>query len=195
LSFCKRVVPGFFAAGLLAGAASGQQWGIGAAYGWFNDLEHNFRLDKFHSPNWEAWVETRLAPDVFVRLTYGDMKLHGDNVGRSVVINGAPVRIPDYRDHVRYVTLGASYLFVEGPFTTALVAGVGGYAVRPESISPVLDRFRDNRERVFGVHVGAEGDLKVYRGLGVNAKLTYHAIFSETRRSILVASTGLTYRF
>jgi hypothetical protein len=193
---CKRTALVFFVAGVLARSASAQQWGVGAAYGWFNDLEHNFRLENFHSPDWEAWVESRLAHEVFVRLTYGDMKIHGDNVGQSVVIGGTVVTIPDYRDHVRYVTIGVSYLFPEGPFTTALVAGLGGYGIRPESISPPeLGPFRDNRERVFGLHVGAEGELKIYRGFGVDAKLIYHWIFSETRRSILVAGVGATYRF
>lgn len=185
----------FFLALSAGSTALAQQWGIGASYGWFNDVEGKLRLDGFHSPNWEGWIESRLAEDIVVRGTYGWMKVRGDNVGDTIGVSGSPVVMPEYRDRIQYLTVGVSYLFAEGPFTTGLFAGIGGYGIRPEPVSPLLDRYRDQREKVFGWHAGVEGNLHVYRGLGLVGRLTYHGILSQTRRSLLVASTGAVYRF
>lgn len=179
----------------VASTAVAQQWGLGASYGWFTDIEQKFRLDQFHSPNWEGWIESRLGEDVALRGTYGSMRVRGDNVGATIVAGGSPVVMPEYRDGIRYVTFGVSYLFAEGPFTTGLFAGIGGYAIRPEAVTPLLNPYRDQRERVFGWHAGVEGSLHVYRGLGLTGRLAYHGILSQTRRSLLVASTGAVYRF
>jgi len=184
-----------FLALCVAPAVLAQQWGIGASYGWFADVEHKLSFDEFHSPNWEGWIESRLGEDILVRGTYGWMRVRGDNVGDKIGIAGSPVVMPEYRDRIQYVTLGVDYLFREGPFTTGLFAGIGGYGIRPESVSPLLDPYRDQRERVFGWHAGVDGDLHVYRGLAVVGRLAFHGILSQTRRSLLVASTGVVYRF
>jgi len=178
-----------------APAVRAQQWGVGASYGWFADVEHKLSFDEFHSPNWEGWIESRLGEDILVRGTYGSMKVRADNAGSTIGVHGSPVVMPEYRDRIQYVTFGVDYLFREGPFTTGLFAGIGGYGIRPESVSPSLDPYRDQRERVFGWHAGVDGDLHVYRGLGVVGRLAFHGILSQTRRSLLVASTGVVYRF
>ena len=175
--------------------AAAQQFGIGATYGWFNDVEDEFRLQNFHSPNWEGWLETRLSEDTILRATYGWMRVRGDNAGEQLVVSGAPVVMPEYRDKIQYVTVSVSYLLSQGAVTSGLFAGLGGYGIRPESVSPTLDRFRDQRERVFGWHAGVEGDVRIARGLSVVSRLTFHGIRSESRRSLLTGSVGAVYRF
>jgi hypothetical protein len=187
----------------VAPAARAQQFGIGATYGWFNDVEDEFRLQNFRSPNWEAWLEMKLSEDAVLRATYGRMRVPGDNVGKVVSVPppGAPVPpgsglvMPEYLDRIQYVTVSVSYLLSQGPVTTGLFGGVGGYGIRPESVSPTLDPFRDQRERVFGWHAGVEGDVRIARGFSFVSRVTFHGIRSETRRSLLTGSVGALYRF
>ncbi len=103
--------------------------------------------------------------------------------------------MPEYRDRLQFVAVDVSYLVTQGPITSGFFAGIGGYGIRPESVSTELDPFRDQRERVIGVRVGVDGDLHLYRGLSMVGRLTYHAIFSDAKRSLLVASVGALYRF
>jgi hypothetical protein len=130
-----------------------------------------------------------------VRVTYGKMRILGDNVGQVVDIGGVPVVMPEYRDRLQYFTLDVSYFLRMGPLTSGLFAGIGGYGIRPESISPELDFARDQRERVFGWNAGADGELHLYRGLAMVGRVTVHGILSETKRYLLVTSVGLVYRF
>jgi hypothetical protein len=185
-----------FAVGMVLFAASplvAQQFAVGASYGWFNDVESGFHFDDFHSPEWEGWVQTKLGEEVVFRLTYGSMRVLGDNVGHEV--GPVPVVMPEYRDRIQYVAGDISYVLPMGPFTSGFFAGIGGYGVRPEEVSPELDPYRDQRERVIGIRVGAEGDLRVYGRFSLIGRLTYHALFTDTKRSLLVASFGALYRF
>lgn len=183
------------AAVALAAPSRAQQFGVGATYGWNNDVEHDFRLDGFHSPVWEGWFEMRVADDALVRATYGRTKIGGDNVGETLNVGGAPVTMPFYRDRLDYVTVSASYLFIDGPVTTGVFGGVGGYSIRPEEVSPGLDPFRDQRERVFGWHVGIDGTVRVVGRFSVVGRATFHGILATTHRSILMTSLGAVYRF
>jgi hypothetical protein len=178
-----------------AASSRAEQFGLGATYGWSNDVEHSFRLDGFHSPVWEGWLEMRLGDDALLRATYGRMKIAGDNVGLPVGIGGNPVTMPFYLDRVDYVTASASYLFIDGPVTTGIFGGVGGYSIRPEEVSPGLDPFRDQREKVFGWNAGVDGTVRIYRGLSFVGRATYHGILATTHRSILITSVGAVYRF
>ncbi|MGI0148029.1 MAG: hypothetical protein ACREDF_00665, partial [Thermoplasmata archaeon] len=127
--------------------------------------------------------------------TYGTMRVPGDNVGEPVVVDGETVPMPDYRDRIGYFTADVSYLFWEGPFTSGIFAGVGGYSIRPDSISEEFDPYRDIREIAFGLNAGVDGSLHVYRGFHLVGRLAFHGIFSQTDRSLLVASVGAVYRF
>ncbi len=195
MPFRKKILLLILPLAAVAVPAGAQQFGIGGSYGWYNDVEEKWSLSGFHSPNWEAWVEAGLGEDILARLTYGTMRVPGDNVGQDVVVDGETVPMPDYRDRINYLTADVSYLFWEGPFTSGIFAGVGGYSIRPDSISPEFDPYRDNRERVFGLNAGVDGTLHVYRGLSFVGRLTFHGIFSQTDRSLLVASVGAVYRF
>ncbi len=179
----------------LGSPALAQQFGVGATYGWFNDVEHTFRLENFRSPAWEGWIESRLGEEASLRVTYGALHAPGDNVGQTVGPSESPIVMPEYRDRIQYITLSVSYLFRDGPLTTELFAGIGGYGIRPESISPAADPFRDARERVFGWHAGVDGSLHLSGGFSLVGRVAFHGIQSQTRRSLLIASTGAAYRF
>jgi len=182
----------------LLGAASpaiAQQFGIGASYGWYNDVEHGFHMGGFHSPEWEGWVGARLGEDIVVRLTYGSMRVAGDNVGQIVDAPSGPTVMPPYLDRVQFVSVDASYLLSTGPLTSGLFAGIGGYGIRPEEVSPELNPLRDQREKVLGLRFGVDGDLHIYRGVSLVGRLTYHAIFSDTKRSLIVTSVGTAFHF
>jgi len=178
-----------------ARAICAQQFGVGATYGWYNDIEKTFQLGNFRSPAWEGWLETRLDQNISLRLAYGNMHVPGDNVGQVVGPPESPLVMPDYRDRIQYVSLSVTYLFWEGPFTSGIFGGIGGYSIRPDSISPEFDPFRDARERVFGFNAGVDGSLRVARQISIVGRLTYHGILSQTKRSLLVASAGAEFRF
>jgi hypothetical protein len=183
-------------AGLAIAAPAQQfQFGVGGSYGWYNDVERQWSLSAFHSPNWEAWLEAGLGEDVLLRGTYGTMRVQGDNVGQLVDIDGEMLPMPDYRDRIGYFTADVTYLFWEGPFTSGIFGGVGGYSIRPEEISPEFDPFRDNREIAFGLNAGVDGTLHVYRGFSLVGRAAFHGIFSQTNRSLLICSLGAVYRF
>ena len=103
------------------------------------------------------------------------MRIPGDNVGS--LSHRQPGRdMPSYLDRVQFVSLDVSYLAIQGPLTSGFFAGIGGYGIRPEEVSPELDPYRDQRERVIGLRVGVDGDLHIYRGLSLVGRLTFHAI-------------------
>jgi hypothetical protein len=180
----------------LGSAALAQQFGIGATYGWVNDVEHTWQLNNFHKQDWEVWFETRLQENVVTRAAYGELSVSGDSVGSTVIVDGAPVVIPNYNDKIGYVTLDVSYVFRKGPWMSGLFAGIGGYHINPGDISPPeLEPYRDPDETVFGWNAGVDGDLHLYRGLSLVGRLTFHGILTDSRRYLLVASVGAVYRF
>jgi len=194
VSLRRRLAIG--ALGLFAALpAAAQQFAVGATYGWWNDIEGQFKLQNFHSPDWEGWVQTQLGDDVVVRAGYGWMRVTADNAGDTLTINGTPVTMPEYREKIQYLTVSVSYLLSQGPITSGLFGGVGGYGIRPDEVSPALDPYRDQRERVFGWHAGVEGDVRVYRGVSVMMRTTIHGILSTSNRTLLTASVGALYRF
>jgi hypothetical protein len=98
-------------------------------------------------------------------------------------------------DRINYGTLGVSYEFWEGTYTSGLFAGIGGYRIEPEAVATVFESFRDVRETVFGFHVGVDGSVQVVPRLSLLARLTLHKIYSAEGHSILTANAGLLYRF
>ncbi|HLN80445.1 MAG TPA: hypothetical protein VK392_04560, partial [Thermoanaerobaculia bacterium] len=106
------------------------------------------------------------------------------------------VVLPDLKVRIDYATVGVSYQFWEGDYTSALFGGIGGYKVNPDPApSAAITNFRDARESVFGWHVGMDGDLRVLSRLSIVGRLTFHEIYSESRRSLLTANVGAVFRF
>jgi len=176
--------------------AFAQQFEIGATYGWVNDVTHDWALGNFQAPNWEGWAAARIEEGAVARLTFGSLRMPGSNVGTVIPQGGgSSVVMPPYRDQVGFATLDVSYLFLQGPMTCGIFAGIGGYKLSPQGVPPEFTAYEDPRQTVFGWNAGVEGYLHLYRGLAGVGRLTFHNIFADTRRYLLEASVGAAYRF
>jgi Outer membrane protein beta-barrel domain len=176
--------------------AQAQAWGVGASVGLTNDVDHRFALDEFRRHDVNAWVQYEIEERVVLRGSFGSLRVSGSKAGTTQDIGGSPTApLPDLTDRMNYGTLGISYEFWEGTYTSGLFAGIGGYRIEPEAVEPGLESFRDARETVFGLHVGLDSAVQLTRRLSVLARLTVHKIKSAEGHSILTANAGLVYRF
>jgi len=181
--------------GILAVPALAEDWAVGASLGVVNDVERSFRLDEFHPRDGNAWVDFRLEERVILRGTFGSMKVNGDNAGRGGVVGGNAVVLPDLRTRMDYATVGVSYQFWEGDYTSGVFGGIGGYKVNPDPSPQDITNFRDRNETVLGWHFGVDGDLRVLTRLSIVGRITFHYVVSESKRSLLAANIGAAYRF
>ncbi|HZI66000.1 MAG TPA: hypothetical protein VFF17_05490 [Thermoanaerobaculia bacterium] len=175
--------------------AHGEDWGVGASIGLVNDVERRFRLEDFESGDFNGWVDFKLEPQVVLRGTLGSMETSGDNAGRVFEIDGEDVVLRELDVEIDYATIGVSYLFWEGDYTSGIFGGIGGYKVNPEPTSDDITDLRDFHETVFGWHLGLDGDLRVLARLSIVGRVTFHKIRSETGRSLLTANAGAVFRF
>ena len=171
--------------------------GVGATIGLVNDVGGRFHVDEFKSKDVNLWADYEVQEKVLVRATLGTLKVKGANAGKDVtLVEGGPlVTLPDLTEHIDYATIGVSYLFAEGSYTSGIFAGFGGYKVRPDSVAPAIANYRDQRETAFGWHGGVEGGFQIVSRLSLILRLTYHSIRSESGRSLLNANGGFVYRF
>ena len=172
-----------------------EDWAVGASLGVVNDVERSFRLDDFHPRDGNAWVDFRLEDRVILRGTFGSMKVNGDNAGRNAGVGGGAVILPDLRTRIDYATVGASYQFWEGDYTSGIFGGIGGYKINPDPSPQDITNFRDRNETVLGWHFGVDGDLRVLSRLSIVGRITYHYVVSESKRSLLAANIGAAFRF
>lgn len=178
-----------------ASPAFAQDWGVGASIGLANDVEHRIRLHKFDPRDVHAWIDFALEERVLLRGTLGSIKTTGSNAGLLADIDGDEVVLPDLKVRIDYMTIGASYQYWEGDFTSGIFGGIGGYKIDPDRVEPEFEGFEDPEETVFGFHAGVDGDLRVISHLSIVGRITYHKIFSDTNRSMLIASVGAAFRF
>ena len=183
------------AGALVAAPLAAEDWGVGASVGLVNDVERRFRLDEFDPTDANAWVDFRLEEHVILRGTFGRMKTTGDNAGRVVELDGEDVVLPDLDVRIDYATVGVSYQFWEGDYTSGIFGGIGGYKVNPEPTPVDITNLRDLHETVFGWHLGVDGDLRVLSRLSLVGRITFHKIRSESGRSLLTANAGAVFRF
>jgi len=196
LSMRRKLGLALFVAGLFAAPVFAEDWGVGASIGFVNDVERRFRLEGFAARDVNAWADFRLEERVLLRGTFGSMKAKGVNAGRVVSVNGEAVVLPDLKDRIYYTTVGVSYQFWEGDYTSGLFGGIGGYKVNPDPApSAAITNCRDRNESVFGWHVGVDGDVRVLSRLSIVGRLTFHQIYSESRRALLTANAGAVFRF
>jgi hypothetical protein len=197
VSIRKVLVVLLAGAGFLTAALplAAQDWGVGASLGLVNDVERRFRLDEFDPRDATAWVDFRLEEQVILRGTFGSLKTSGDNAGRVVEIEGADVVLPQLEVRIDYATVGASYQFWEGDYTSGIFGGIGGYKVNPEPTPEDIADLRDFHETVFGWHLGLDGDVRVLARLSLVGRITFHKIRSESGRSLLTANAGAVFRF
>lgn len=177
---------------LAAACGFAQDWTLGAAWGGVNDIERTFRLEGFHAREISAWVDYRLEPHVFLRASYVSIKTTGDNAGKFVT--QPPLLLGDLRVGVDAATLGVSYTFFDGFYTSGMFGGIGGYRVRPEKVAPEFKDYTDAAETAFGFHVGVDGDFRIAKPVSVVLRLTFHGILSQSKRSLLVAAAGIAIR-
>ena len=195
MSIRKILSIAFVAAGVLSARAGAEDWGIGASLGLVNDVERRIRLDEFDPSDVNVWVDFRLEDHVVLRGTFGSMETSGDNGGRIVELDGEDVVLPELEVEIDYATVGVSYQFWEGDYTSGIFGGIGGYKVNPEPSPDDITNLRDFHETVFGWHVGLDGDLRVLARLSIVGRITFHKIRSETGRSLLTANAGAVFRF
>jgi hypothetical protein len=171
--------------------------GVGATIGLVNDVGGRFHIDEFKSKDVNLWADYEVQEKVLVRAMLGTLKVKGANAGKDVtlVAGGPLVTLPDLTEHIDYATVGVSYLFAEGGYTSGIFAGFGGYKVRPDSAPAEVANYRDQRETAFGWHGGVEGGMQIVSRLSFLVRLTYHNIRSESGRSLLTANAGFGYRF
>jgi hypothetical protein len=188
-------------AAVLAAPAAAQSWGVGGTAGLVNRIDRTFTLGGFNRSEATAWVDYRVESQTLLRLTYGSMRTRASNSQLTLTIPGgggappASVTLPAYKERIEYLTVGASYLIRESFYTSGLFAGIGGYHLQPDAVAPAFAPFRDLNEKVFGWHVGLEGELRLVKYLGLVARLTYHNIAAHPHRQFVNADAGLAARF
>jgi hypothetical protein len=183
------------ALGILAAPAIAKDWTIGASIGVVNDVERSFRLDDFHPRDTNVWVDFQLEDRVLLRGTFGSMEVNGDNAGLTATVGGSTVVLPDLRTQLDYATVGVSYQFWEGDYTSGIFGGIGGYKINPDPVDEDITNFRDRNETVLGWHFGVDGDLRIFSRLSIVGRITYHYVVSESKRSLLSANAGAVFRF
>ena len=198
MSLQKKLVLAGIVAFLGAGRLLAQgSIGVGSTIGLVNDVGGQFHIDEFKSKDVNIWVDFEVQEKVLARVTLGTLNVKGANAGKDVIlVEGGPVvTLPDLTSHIDYATIGVSYLFAEGGYTSGLFAGFGGYKVRPDPAPAEVANYRDQRETAFGWHGGVEGGIQIVSRLSFLIRLTYHNIRSESGRSLLTANAGFFYRF
>ena len=193
MSTRKTWILGILAAMALAHAAQAQPqtWGIGATYGSVNDISHSFSLEGFKPSEYTVFADYNIERTTLLRMTYGSMWTQQSQSGQ--VVNG--VFVPSAKEHVNYLTVDASYLFVESFYTAGVFGGLGGYQYKPEPMPEGFEQFQDPDQKYFGFNLGVDGEFRVTRNLGVVLRLTYHNIAAHPHRQFFNADAGLVARF
>ena len=127
-----------------------------------------------------------------VRSASGSPQTHSES---AVDTPGGSVAVPLIKERVGYITVGASYLFWEGWFTSGIFCGIGGYHISPDAVPPPFTEFADQKQTVFGWHFGTEAIFRVFRNTGIVLRLTYHNVSATPHRQFLNANTGAVIRF
>ena len=178
-----------------APAALAQDWGVGGSFGLVNDVEHRVRLSKFDPRDRNFWVDFKLEDRTLLRATLGSIETRSSKSELVVDVDDEEILLPEMKVDIDYLTLGVSYQFWEGDFTSGLFGGIGGYRFDPDPVPEEFEEFGDAKETVFGLHVGVEGDLRIISRLSLVGRLTFHKPFSDTNRYLLVAGVGAQFRF
>lgn len=185
----------FFGSLFLAAIAlpcAAQSFGIGGSVGLVNDLSRDF---SFQPSEVTGWIDYTMEKNVVLRGTYGSMRTQQYNSEAVVTTPDGPVTLPEFKERVNYGTVGVSYLFFEGFYTSGIFAGIGVYGFRPDTLPPDIAQYQDEDETVFGWHGGVDGEFRVLKNLAIVLRLTYHNISAHPHREFLNADGGLLVRF
>lgn len=188
----------FFAWIAVAAAAAlpAQSFGVGATIGLVNDISRDSTFDGFKHSDVNGWVDYEMEESMLLRLTYGSMRTTQTNfTGRTAPTSGGELTEAEFKERVNYGTVGVSYLFWEGFFTSAIFAGIGGYGIRPDTVPAQMQPLADRDETVFGWHAGLDGDFRLMKHLSLVLRFTYHNVSAHPHRQWVTADTGLVAKF
>lgn len=100
-------------------------------------------------------------------------------------------RFGDFRDaDLTYVTLGGEYRFRESYYDSGLFLALGGYQVAGTDFAG-----RDDDETSLGLSLGATGEFRINRYLGVLIELSGHVVDLESAQFFGMAHGGLVVHF
>jgi hypothetical protein len=191
----KRLLAGCVAGFALAAPALAQTFGLGATYGSVNDISHSFALNGFKPSEYTVFFDYKLDKTTLLRLTYGSMWTKQSQAGATVTTPAGASTVPGIRERINYAAVGASYLYQEGFYTGGIFGGIGGYQLNPRSAPPEFAAYQDPNERVFGFHVGLDGEFRVVKNFAVLLRVTYHNVLAHPKRQFFNADAGLVARF
>lgn len=194
-----RVAPLFVLAiafGSGAARAQASVFGVGASGGLVDSADRNFRFGEFERSDVNLWLQYALEEQVMLRATVGRMNVAAHNAGESVKVGDATFVGPeDLRDRVDYGLVSTSYDFVESAWMSGVFGGVGIYRVRPDVPAGDLAATADKDETVWGLHIGLDAQLTVWRTLALVGRVTAHFPQTNPHRTLITADAGLSYRF
>jgi hypothetical protein len=168
-------------------------FGVGASFGWVNDVSHDF--GSFDPSDVNGWIDYRFEKRSLLRLTFGSMHTGQANSEKTVETPDGTLAVPEIKERVNYLTIGTSYLFAEGWFTSGVFGGIGGYHLKPDTVAPPFDAVADQKETVFGWHFGAEAFFRAFKNVAIVARATYHNVSAHPHRQWVNLTGGVVARF
>lgn len=190
----KRILLVLACAGLAA-AARAQSFGLGISVGLPNDVGTEVKLDNFDHSEVTGWFDYKIEPRTILRLTYGNMRTQQANSQSVIETPTGPFTLPEFKERIEYGTVGVSYLFWEGFYTSGMFAGIGFYGIRPDTVAPEIAAYADRSETVFGWHGGLDGEFRLIERLSLVLRFTYHNISAHPHRQFINADAGFVARF
>ena len=89
-----------------------------------------------------------------------------------------------------YVTIGGEYRYAEGYYDSGLYVALGGYRLEGTNFSG-----RNQDETALGLSLGATGEFKINRWLGVLIELSGHYVDFDEAQIFAMGHGGLTIHF
>ncbi len=186
---------GAFLCAAMTPLAHAQPFEVGGTFGWVNDATVDFGLDGFKPSEVTGWFGYRFEKWSVIRLTYGSMWNRQTYSEKTVDTPDGAVFVPEMKERIGYVTVGASYIYSESYFDASFFGGIGGYGIHPDTPPPGFAEFADRKETVFGWHFGSGATFRVYKNFGLVLQLTYHNVSAHPHRQFLNANGGIQVRF
>ena len=137
----------------LAASACAQTFGLGATVGLPNDVSQGFQINNFNHSDVTGWLDYRMEEKALLRLTYGNMRTQQSNAATITVPAAGGTGDPETRllkERLEYGTVGVSYTFLEGFYTSGLFAGVGAYHLKPDAVPADFSGPHDLPDTVVG---------------------------------------------
>lgn len=193
----KKTLLFLAAIAVLALPARAQTFGLGGSVGLVDNVGNGI-TDGFKHSEVTGWADYRFEKAALLRLTFGSMRTQQTNAGLTVTTpDGGFLTVPSqFKERINYATVGVSYLWYEGYFTSGLIGGIGGYKFLPDTVPSEFAPYADERQTAFGFHLGTEAIFRVFKNTFIVGRLTYHQVISQPKtRQFLNADVGAAVRF